>query len=168
MCFHLNITLKIRKHCRRWLTLSPLILCICSAYNYHCQLHIPVFTSVISEWSFRRFSYLWDYCAGSWPFLPLECFCPWRSETPFEEFLMKRHLKNQHFLVLQTCYSPDLLLTASIKILSCLSCVRQLRGKEKEAVLKALKIPENSQEILTINQKKREEKVFRQVSGPLT
>lgn len=84
----------------------------------------------VSFWlAFQEFSYLWHYCAGSWPFLPLELLCPWRSDTPFEEFVMKRHLKNQHLLVLQTRYSPDLLLTANIKIPSWLSRVRQLRGK---------------------------------------
>lgn len=56
----------------------------------------------------------------------------------------------------------SLLLTAGIKILSCLSCQaieRQGRlnnqSKETEAVLKALEIPENSQEILTINKTKQ-------------
>lgn len=121
-------TLKIRKHCRERLTeQTPSMYMFCQQLSL--SLHIPVFINVISDWPSRRFSHLWDYRAGTWSFPPRQCFCPWRSETPFEEFVMKRHLKNQHFLVLQTCYSLDLLLTANIKILGCLSCVRQLRGK---------------------------------------
>lgn len=42
------------------------------------------------------------------------------------------------------------------------------QDKEKVAVLKALKIPENSQEVQTINQENKKKKLSRQVSGPVT
>lgn len=178
-CFCLNITLKMWKHCRKWLTPSKLLLCICSApwvlqasqgtRLVLQQVSVPV---RLLRWRVTLFSpgptlslkvrdFIWRICNEK---TPEEAAPPGAADT-----LLSRPL-------------PDRLVFSSwaASLVSGNWEARQaqqpVQGEKKKAVLKALKIPENSQEILTINQKKKKKirkkkkkkKVSRQVSGLLT
>lgn len=161
-CFCLNITLKMWKHCRKWLTPSPLLLCICSA---PWVLQVSQGTRLVLQqvsvpvrllcWQVTLFSpgptlslkvrgFIWRICNEKTPEEP--------APPGAADALLSRPL-------------PDKLVFSSsaASLVSGNWEARQAQQpvqgeKKKKAVLKALKIPENSQEILTINQKKKKKK----------
>lgn len=162
-CFCLNITLKMWKHCRKWLTPSPLLLCICSApwvlqvsqgtRLVLQQVSVPV---RLLRWQVTLFSpgptlslkvrgFIWRICNEKTPEEP--------APPGAADALLSRPLPDK--LVFSS--SAASLVSGNWEARQAQQPV-QGEKKKKKAVLKALKIPENSQEILTINQKKRKKK----------
>lgn len=158
-CFCLNITLKMWKHCRKWLTLSPLLLCLCAApwvlqvsqgtRLVLQQVSVPV---RLLHWQVTLFSpgptlslkvrdSIWRICNEKTPEEPAP---PGAADT-----LLSRPL-------------PDKLVFRSwaASLVSNNWEARQaqqpVQGEKKKAVLKALKIPENLKRFwLSIKRKKK-------------
>lgn len=159
-CFCLNITLKMWKHCRKWLTLSPLLLCLCAApwvlqvsqgtRLVLQQVSVPV---RLLHWQVTLFSpgptlslkvrdSIWRICNEKTPEEPAP---PGAADT-----LLSRPL-------------PDKLVFRSwaASLVSNNWEARQAQQPvqgEKKSSSESIKNPRESQEILTINQKKEKKK----------